>query len=169
MKISLGHILPVVALALMPLAMAAQTDLTLKFETAGMAGGGDHAPFWHTSNRQGLPSVQNNNGYTHFAALGNTLLPFGFSTDYGVDLGAGAGLENNLFVHQLYLDLDYRWLGMSIGMKERWSDKNPYLSSGALTWSGNSKPIPEVRAGIPEFVSIPLTGLPGFLAADVRI
>ena len=152
------HILPVLGLLFYPVILSAQTDLELKFETAGMAGAGSHAPFWHTSNRQGLPSVNDNNGYTHLAALGNTILPWGFSTDYGVDLGAGAGLEKNLFLHQLYLDLDYRWLGVSVGMKERWSDKNPYLSSGALTWSGNSKPVPEVRAGIPDFVSIPLLG-----------
>ena len=158
MILSFKRILPVLALALLPVNLMAQTDLVLKFETAGMAGGGDHAPFWHTSNRQGLPSVNCNNGYTHIAALGSLNRPSGFGMDYGVDLGAGAGLESNLFVHQLFLDLDYRWLGMSMGMKERWSDKNPYLSSGALTWSGNSKPIPEVRAGIPEFVSIPLLG-----------
>ena len=143
------------------MSLQAQTDeplLEIQLETAGIAGGGDHAPFWHTSNRQGLPSVKSSNGYAHIAALGGVHRPSGFGVDYGVDLGTGAGLENSLFVHQLYADLDYRWLGMSIGMKERWSDKNRYLSTGALTWSGNSKPIPEVRAGIPEFVRIPFTG-----------
>ena len=158
---SFKHILPAIVLALLPVGLSAQDDeslLTFKFETAGMTGSGSHAPFWHTSNRQGLPSVQNNNGYAHFAALGGLSRPSGFDVAYGADLGVGAGLENNLYVHQLYTDLNFRWLGMSVGMKERWSDKNRYLSSGALTWSGNSKPLPEVRAGIPEFVSIPLLG-----------
>lgn len=158
MIISFKHILPVLVLALLPVDMVAQTNLTLGYETVGMFGAGDHAPFWHTSNRQGLPSVRNNNGYMHVAALGTTILPYGFNMDYGVDMGGGAGLEKDLFVHQLYLDLNYKWLGMSVGMQERWSDKNPYLSTGALTWSGNSKPIPEVRAGIPDFVRIPVLG-----------
>ena len=158
MKLSFRHILPVLAVAVLPAGLAAQTDLELKFETAGVTGGGDHAPFWHTSNRQGLPSISNSNGYTHFAALGSTVLPYGFDMGYGADFGAGAGLENNLFLHQLYFDLNYKWLGVSAGMKERWSDKNHTLSTGALTWSGNSRPIPEVRAGIPEFVSIPFLG-----------
>ena len=158
MKLSFRHILPVLAVAVLPAGLAAQTDLELKFETAGVTGGGDHAPFWHTSNRQGLPSISNSNGYTHFAALGSTVLPYGFDMGYGADFGAGAGLENNLFLHQLYFDLNYKWLGVSAGMKERWSDKNPYLSTGGLTWSGNSQPIPEARAGIPEFVSIPFLG-----------
>ena len=145
-------------MAFVPVCLGAQNDLVFKFETAGAAGGGEHAPFWHTSNRQGLSSTNPNNAYARFAALGGVHRPSGFRVDYGVDLGGGAGLESNLFVHQLYADVNFRWLGMSVGMKERWSDKNPSLSTGALTWSGNSKPVPEVRAGIPEFVSVPFTG-----------
>ena len=158
MSITFRHILFGLALAFMPVGLKAQTDLDFKFETVGMTGVGGHAPFWHTSNRQGLPSVNNSNGYTHFAALGSTQLPYGFDIGYGADLGVGAGLENNLFIHQLYADVNYRWLGISAGMKERWDDKNPNLSTGALTWSGNSKPVPQVRAGIPDYVRIPVLG-----------
>lgn len=149
-----------VAVIFLPVSLAAQEEdnaLVLKFETVGMTGG-NYAPFWHTSNRQGLPSVENSNGYAHLAALGGVHRPSGFGVDYGLDLGAGFGLENDLFIHQLYADLNYRRLGISVGMKERWNDKNHYLSTGALTWSGNSKPVPEVRAGIPEFVRIPVLG-----------
>lgn len=161
MSLSVRHLIALTALAFLPAGLLAQDEdpvLAFKFETAGMAGSGDHAPFWHTSNRQGLPSVENNNGYAHFAALGGVHRPSGFAASYGLDLGAGAGLENNLFVHQLFVDLNYKWLGMSVGMKERWSDKNRYLSTGALTWSGNSQPVPDIRAGIPDYVRIPLLG-----------
>lgn len=138
---------------------AQSTDgLIVNFESVGMVGGGQHAPFWHTSNRQGLPSVEKSNGYAHIAAIGGLTRPGGFKLGYGLDAGLGAGLENILFLHQLYADLDYKWLGMSIGMKERWSDKNRYLSTGALTYSGNSKPIPELRVGIPDYVRIPILG-----------
>ena len=157
-KKTFRHILPFLAMAFLPVSLKAQTDLVFKLETVGATGGGQHAPSWHTSNRQGLPSVESSNGYAHIAALGGVHRPSGFGVDYGLDLGAGAGLEKNLFIHQLYADVNYKWLGMSVGMKERWSDKNPSLSTGALTWSGNSKPLPEVRAGIPEFVSIPFLG-----------
>lgn len=158
---SFRYIFTLLSLTLLPLGLAAQADesfLVLKFETVGMTGTGDHAPFWHTSNRQGLPSVNNSNGYSHIAAIGNMDLPSDFNIGYGVDLGLGAGLESSLILHQLYADMNFKWLGMSIGMKERWSDKNRYLSSGALTWSGNSKPVPQVRAGIPEFVPISFLG-----------
>jgi len=160
-KITIRHILPTFVLAFLPVGLQAQADdpvLVFRLETAGMTGAGEHAPFWHTSNRQGLPSVAVSNGYAHFAALGGVHKPSGFGVDYGLDLGGGAGLESNLFVHQMYVDLDYRWLGMSVGMKERCGDRNRYLSSGALTWSGNSKPIPQVRAGIPDYVRIPILG-----------
>ena len=134
-------------------------SLIYRFETVGVTGVGEYAPFWHTSDRQGLSSVNKSNGYMHFAALGSMLLPSGFGMGYGMDLGIGAGLQSDWFVHQLYIDLDYKWLGMSIGMKERWGElKNPSLSSGGLTWSGNSQPIPQIRAGIPEFTRIPVLG-----------
>lgn len=152
------HILPFLLVAFVPVNLVARNDLVLKFETAGVTGGGNHAPFWHTFNRQGLSSTDPNNAYAHFAALGGVHRPSGFGVDYGVDLAGGAGLESNLFVHQLYADIGYRWLGMSVGMKERWNDKNPSLSSGALTWSGNSRPVPEVRVGIPEYVRVPILG-----------
>lgn len=159
-----------VAFFVLPLHILAQkADATLKsqvkrelicsFETVGMTGKGDYAPFWHTSNRQGLPSTDNSNGYMHFATLGSVLFPGGLGLDYGADLGVGANLQNDWFVHQLYVDLDYSWLGMSVGMKERWGELlNPALSSGGLTWSGNSQPIPQIRIGIPEYTRITLLG-----------
>lgn len=136
----------------------ADSFLKLSLESVGMTGDGSHAPFWHTSNRQGISSIKNNNGYLHFAALGDASFNHDFKVGYGLDIGVGAGLESDIFVHQLYCDLDYAWLGMSMGMKERWNDKNRYLSSGALTWSGNCRPIPEIRAGIPDYVRMPFFG-----------
>ena len=106
-KKSFRHILPFLAMAFLPVSLKAQTDLVFKLETVGATGGGQHAPFWHTSNRQGLPSVESSNGYAHIAALGGVHRPSGFGVDYGVDLGGGAGLESNLFVHQLYADVNY--------------------------------------------------------------
>lgn len=135
-----------------------ERDLTCFYETVGLMGSGDYAPFWHTSNHQGLPSVNNNNGYIHSGALGSLLLPIGLGVDYGLEIGLGANLEKNWFVHQLYVNLNYKWLGLEVGMKERWNDKNYVLSSGALTWSGNSKPIPEIRAGIPHYTRLPFMG-----------
>ncbi len=151
-------LISVLLVALLNINAQSTDGLIVSLESVGMTGGGQHAPFWHTSNRQGLPSVEKSNGYAHIAAIGGLTRPGGFKLGYGLDAGLGAGLENNLILHQLYADVDYKWLGMSIGMKERWSDKNRYLSTGALTWSGNSKPIPEIRMGIPDYARIPILG-----------
>lgn len=172
MDFSFRHILRVLAFSLLPFNLMAQSDmsetgtkaqikhdLVYRFETVGVTGSGDYAPFWHISNRQGLSSVRKDNGYLHIAALGSMALPSGFDMGYGMDFGVGAGMESNLIVHQLYADLDYKWIGLSIGMKERWSElKNHTLSSGGLTWSGNSQPIPQARLGTLGFVRLPILG-----------
>ena len=164
MRFSIRHLLPVVLTVFMSVSSVAQAgqpagrSLSFGLETAGLTGGGAHAPFWHVSNRQGLPSVNTTNGYMLLKAHGSSALSGSWGLDYGMDLGAGAGLENDWILQQAYIGLNYRWLGLSAGKKERWSDKNRSLSSGGLTWSGNGKPVPEVRAGIPEFVRIPLLG-----------
>lgn len=128
------------------------------FETEGITGIGRNAPFWHTSNKQGLPSTNSNNGFIHFSTLGSTKADSRLGIDYGVDLILGTNHEYNGLIHQLFFVLNYKWLDVELGMKERWSDKNHTLSSGALTWSGNSRPIPEIRAGIPDYVRIPFLG-----------
>ena len=146
------------ALLLFSLPLEAQNELLFELEIVGIAGKGNSAPFWHISNHQGIPSINNDNGDLHFAAWGNIFHPNGFGMDYGLDVGLGIGLQSNLFLHQLFVDIDYKCIGVEIGMKERWSDKNRYLSSGSLTWSGNSRPIPEIRAGIPNYTRLSILG-----------
>lgn len=150
-------IITIAAGILLPLTAAAQNSLVCSFETAGTAGSGTNAPFWHTSNRQGLSSAEITSALMHSAVLGRIKKQSGLSMDYGLDLGVGAGMQSSMYVHQLYADLNYRWIGMELGMKERWGEfKNPLLSTGGLTWSGNSRPVPQIRAGIPEFTRIPV-------------
>ena len=134
-------------------------NLVYGFESVGTLGNGSYAPFWFTSNRQGLSSENRNSGLMHFSALGDISLQNNFDVDYGLDFGVGAGMHSTWTIHQLYIDLNYKWIGLEMGMKERWGElKNRTLSTGGLTWSGNSQPIPQLRAGIPDFVRIPILG-----------
>lgn len=134
-------------------------NLNYFFETTGSFGDGSHAPFWLTSNRQGLSSPDNGMGYLRFAALGEMLLPSQFGVAYGMDLGLGFGMQENWFVHQLYVDLKYKWLGLEMGIKEHYGEmKNHSLSTGALTWSGNSQPIPQIRLGLLDYTRLPILG-----------
>lgn len=74
----------------------------------------------------------------------------------------------NIWIQQLYGEVKWRSLFLSIGLKDRGScfvDQN--LSSGDLLWSGNSRGIPEVRIGFIDFQDIPLTKK--FLQVDACI
>lgn len=134
-------------------------DLNCLFETSGTLGKGGYAPFWFTSNRQGLSSHENNSGYMRVATLGGMMLSDRLGVGYGIDLGAGTGLQSDFFIHQLYADFSYKWIGLSIGSRELWGElKNANLSSGGLTWSGNSQPVPQVRLVLPEYTRIPILG-----------
>ena len=63
-----------------------------------------------------------------------------------------------IWIQQLYGEVKWRSLFLSIGLKDRDSffvDQN--LSSGDLLWSGNTKGIPEVRIGFIDWQTVPWT------------
>lgn len=62
------------------------------------------------------------------------------------------------WIQQLYGELRYRSVFLEAGMKERGSALlNQRLSSGDLVESGNTRPIPQLRAGFTDFQDIPFT------------
>lgn len=156
-----------------------------QFSTA--ASHGDNTPYWLSARRQGLTSVARNNGYTRLGATyGNT---FGKKKQYKYNVTADVTINKNntntFFIHQAFAELGWRWLSLSIGSKERFSElkgnarlfdetavgrnninrlfPNLYmhgitdLSSGGLSYSGNSRPIPQIRIEIPEYIPFPGT------------
>lgn len=130
-----------------------------RFQTvAGLADGPNNA-LWLNSNKQGLGFPETSGAYIRLAADGAVGTRGGFQLGYGADaVVATDGMSGNL-IHQLYADLGYRWIRASVGKKEYWGElKNNQLSSGGLTWSGNSAPIPQVRVEIPEFVRLGILG-----------
>jgi hypothetical protein len=127
----------------------------------GSAGGGDNAPFWFTNNRYGLGTTD------CFSGLARVALWRDVETDslwfwrigYGVDLVSPINSENGYFnVQQAYADIEWKMLRLSIGQKERPSElKNAYLSTGGMTMGINARPIPQIRAEMPEFWPVPGT------------
>ena len=126
------------------------------------------APLWLVSNKYGLSSLQDASGYVR---LGIAQPAFAFSASkdwklgYGVDLvvpvnhateSVAMGKQRtNLIVQQCYADLDYKWLRLSVGAKERPMElKHQALSSGSQTFGINARPVPAVRLEIPEYVSL---------------
>ena len=130
------------------------------YEAGGIAGSGDYAPMWHFSNRQGLGSQENGWAYARVGVGGNhgidlDILDFPIHLDWKADIVGGYCLTSNVSIQQAYADLRYRAVHISIGQKERWGElRNPRLSTGALTESGNARPIPQVRIELPRYACI---------------
>lgn len=129
---------------------------------------GENTPFWLVSNLYGLGSPQLNNGYLR----GKVLLPL--NPEKKLSLGAEADLvgawhlPGAFRIQQLYADLKYRKLWLSIGSREfRAKYNNHRLSSGDLLFSGNALPIPQVRVGT--FGFAPVWGTKNWFSVNIYL
>lgn len=114
---------------------------------------GKNIPMWQTSNQHGLSSIDNNTYIRGAAFYNNTFRSW--KLEAGIDLVAAAGFTSTFIIQQAYADLRYKWIGIQAGSKELDSPLlNQQLSSGGLTWSGNSRPIPQIAIGIFDYVHL---------------
>lgn len=129
-------------------------------ELNGMASGGDHAPFWLTSNQHGLVSVENYSSLLR----GSLIRPI--ETDsmrkwrigFGVDAAVGTNYTSTFMLQQLYGEAQYKAGRLTIGAKERPMElKNNELSTGSQTLGINARPIPQIRLELPDWWQVPLT------------
>lgn len=151
------------------------------------AGSSDFAPFYLHSNNHGK-LTQSKNVQLDIWAADSLDLSKRFDFSWGVEvLGgysnaadysrwdptAGEWYANPqrpaaIWLQQLYGEVKWRCLFLSVGLKDRNScfvDQN--LSSGDLLWSGNSRAIPEARIGFVDFQDIPWIN--GWVQADLCI
>jgi len=114
-------------------------------------------PLWLNANRYGLSSVDNQYGYLR-ASLHRDAERDSTSRwrlGYGIDVAAGYGLTSTAVLHQLYADLDFRLVRLTVGAKEQPMElKNQELSTGSQTFGINSRPVPQVRIGLPRYWNI---------------
>lgn len=86
-----------------------------------------------------------------------------FNEEWLTDPSAQKFLDNPqgpaaIWLQQLYAEVKWRCLFLSLGLKDRDSFfVDQALSSGDLLWSGNSRSIPEARVGFVDFQDIPFT------------
>lgn len=130
---------------------------------------GENTPFWLVSNLQGLSSVERNSGYVRLSAFHDMDTTRRFTWGAGVDLAVPWRYSSPFVVQQLYGEVKYRCLQAMLGSKEMWGCYNdPRLSSGNLLYSGNSRPIPQLRLGIFDYADIWGTrgwlGIKGYIA-----
>lgn len=123
--------------------------------TQAVVSNGTYAPFWLTAMRHGLSSTEPNNAYLRATAIRHYTSPRGFDWECAIDLAGAAAYTSPFIVHQLYGGIRYNCWSLSVGSKEHASQgKNPLLSTGGMTWSGNARPIPQVRFGIEEYTPV---------------
>lgn len=135
------------------------SGLTLDVEAQGTASSGDFAPLWMSSNRHGMGSVQNMNGYERVKLMRDEENDStrNWRLGYGVDLALQEGSNSTFFVQQAFASIAYKKVKITVGAKETPLDvKNPELTSGDLSMGINAHPIPQAKMEIAYF-SIPGT------------
>ena len=66
--------------------------------------GGEHTPFWLTANRQGLSSIEKNNGYIRAGIFRALEEDKRFSYAFGLDLAGAYRFTSAFIIQQLYAD-----------------------------------------------------------------
>lgn len=131
-------------------------SISYKIETSASYSAGKHTPFWMVSNKQGLSSIEKNCGYVRAASYLNVDSIGRWSFKAGADLVVPWNYSSPFVVQQLYGEVKFWNVALTIGSKEKYGWLNdPHLSSGDLFYSGNARPVPEVKISVPDYIDIP--------------
>ena len=128
-------------------------------------GSGSYAPLWFSANRYGVVGNKSISVYLQAGLNYRKNFKKGWNLETGLDLTGGINQTSEFQLHQFYVDFGWKALKLSFGRKERSGyplSKNKQLSSGMLVEGTNTRPIPQVRAEIADFLNIP--GTKGWLA-----
>lgn len=138
----------------------AKTTLLYKVETLLAVADGNKAPLWLTANKNGLLSQEAKQGYIRTGIHLHKTLKKDWDLNTALEVASGKNLTSSFFIHQAYASLNWKTLEFSIGAKERQGfplDKDLRISSGMMVEGNNARPIPQIRASIKDFTSIPYT------------
>lgn len=117
-----------------------------------------HTPFWLMNNRMGLSSLEKNNGYMRAGIFREMHHERCFSWGFGADLVIPYHYTSHFVIQQLYGEIRYRSLELTIGSKERYMGVvNEELGSGDMTFSQNARPVPQVFLSMPKYEWVPWT------------
>ncbi|MCH5319929.1 MAG: hypothetical protein J1E38_09520 [Paramuribaculum sp.] len=152
---------------------------TLEYEgrMTATAGRGDFAPFYISANRFGTITSARNifvKGKIEKKINKANRFSYGFVAELiggasnGVEYERYSARDEEWYTHkeypgrfrieQLYGEIKWRSVEVMLGMKEKGSSLLTHgLSSGDMTLSANSRPIPQLSAGFVDFQDIPFT------------
>lgn len=165
-----------VAAAVSPCAKAGDA-VDYEAEALVNVGSGDFAPYYIASNRHGI-LTQSADALLRLSGSSKLDLTQRFSYGYGAEVVTGYSDKTDylrystadatfyrhaegpsaIWLQQLYGEVKYRGVFLTVGMKQHESALLNYsLSSGDIVESGNARPIPEARIGFVDFQDIPFT------------
>lgn len=128
-------------------------------ELFGSAATGAHTPFWMVSNRYGMVPLEAGNAYLAATVTHRQSLKKHFRWEAGMEMVAAVPRYRNLYLQQLYMEVGYRSLTLSVGSRKQTSafGLDSRLSSGDVIYSTNARPLPEIRLAMPRYTQVPLT------------
>lgn len=137
---------------------AQKHHFSYQIETTGTVASGSYTPLWLTANRYGMGANVPHNGYLRAGAVYHKNWNKNWNIQAGLDIATGIQTPSACWIQQAYFDIAWKQLQLSIGSKERTGfplEKNERLSSGWMTEGPNTRPVPQIRAEIKEYLSFP--------------
>ncbi len=135
-----------------------EAQINTSAELSGIINSGEQTPFWLQSNRNGIYGTGGSQLMGRFQVHGSEDFTDTVKLFYGGDLITRAGDSSTAFFNQGYLKLQAYNIELAAGrFQHRSPIHNENLSLGSLGVSGNSTPVPQVRLGTVDWVSIPFT------------
>lgn len=116
-------------------------------------------PLWLNAGRHGLFSMDGTYGYGRITALRpiEVCEYQDWKIGYGVDVAVGKGYQQTVMLQQAFAEVGYKKVSVTAGMKYRPLEfKEEELTSGAMCFGNNARPIPQAEVNI-DWFSIPLT------------
>ncbi|NBA84636.1 hypothetical protein GVN16_02635 [Emticicia sp. CRIBPO] len=110
-------------------------------------------PFWMRSNQFGvIPKTGNTVLFRQSVTSKKDTTGKFFKFGYGADMAVVVGNQAQFLLPEAYLKFDLGIFSVMGGRKKQVHGiVDSTLSSGSVTWSGNSLPMPEVQLAIPEY------------------
>jgi len=131
-----------------------KTDFSISYET--YLSSGNDLPFWLTSNKNGVFSMQNSNYQLMQAGFSKKLLPDSvnkWSYTWGANLVYGYGGKSDFQANQYWLGLRHKWFIIKAG-----AQADPILyeglssTNGNLDRSNNARPLPGISLSTDNYI-----------------
>ena len=126
-------------------------------------------PLWQAANQYGLTGIKGSGADLQVGIFRDSHRDSLRQWRIGYGLDVIGGFENEGFEflpHQIYIDIAYRRLQLTVGSKEQGAAlKDAELSTGSQTLGTNAAPAPAIRLEMPDYWQIhPIIGIKGHLS-----